>query len=46
MTNQEITADIISIIRQCMLGSARVSHEERIKKGYGKIESKSLFFCK
>lgn len=45
MTNQEITADIISIIRQCMLGSARVSHEERIK-GYGKIESKSLFFCK
>ena len=32
MTNKEITADIISLIRQCVLGSARISHEERIKK--------------
>lgn len=43
MTNQEITADIISIIRQCMLGSARVSHEERIKKAMEKLKANHYF---
>lgn len=31
MTNEEITADIISIIRQQALGDALISHEEKIK---------------
>ena len=43
MTNQEITADIISIIRQCILGSARVSHEERIKKAMEKLKANHYF---
>ena len=43
MTNQEITADIISIIRQCILGSARISHEERIKNAMQKLKANHNF---
>ena len=43
MTNQEITADIISIIRQCILGSARISHEERIKNAMQKLKANHDF---
>lgn len=46
MTNQEITADIISIIRQCMIGSARISHEERIKNAMQKLKNKHYFSTK
>lgn len=46
MTNREITADIISLIRQCVLGSARISHEERIKKAMEKLKSNHYFDAK
>lgn len=46
MSNQEITADIISIIRQCMLGSSRISHEERIKKAMEKLRANHYFNVK
>ena len=46
MTNKEITADIISLIRQCVLGSARVGHEERIKKAMEKLKSNHYFNAK
>lgn len=37
VTNQEITADIIAFIRQQALGSALISHEERIKRAFAKL---------
>ena len=40
MTNEEITADIISIIRQQALGDALVSHEEKIKTAIGRLKLK------
>lgn len=43
MTNKEITADIISLIRQCVLGSARISHEERIKKAMERLRANHYF---
>lgn len=39
MTNEDITADIISFIRQQALGDALVSHEERIKKAVSKVKA-------
>ena len=38
MTNQDITADIISFIRQQALGDALISHEERIKKAVKSVK--------
>ena len=38
MTNEDITADIISFIRQQVLGDALISHEERIKKAISKVK--------
>ena len=46
MTNKEITADIISLIRQCVLGSARISHEERIKKAMERLRANHYFDAK
>jgi type I restriction enzyme R subunit len=37
ITNEDITADIISFIRQQTLGSALVDHEERIKNAVKKV---------
>ena len=37
MTNQEMTADIISLIRRYAIGSPLVSHEERIHKALEKL---------
>lgn len=37
MTNEEITADIISIIRRYAIGSTLLSHEERIHKAVEKL---------
>ena len=37
MTNQEMTADIISLIRRYAIGSPLVSHEERIHKAVEKL---------
>jgi type I restriction enzyme R subunit len=38
MTNADITADIISFIRQQAIGSALIDHEERIKNAMKKIK--------
>lgn len=38
MTNQDITADIISFIRQQALGDALVSHDERIKRAVSSVK--------
>lgn len=43
MTSQEITADIISIIRRCALGSPLVSHEKRIHKAVEKLRKAHSF---
>lgn len=37
MTNQDIVADIIAFIRQQALGSALVSHEQRVKHAFAKL---------
>lgn len=39
MTNEDITADIISFIRQQALGDALISHETRIKQAVGKVKA-------
>lgn len=39
MTNEDITADIISFIRQQALGDALVSHEKRIRQAMEKVKS-------
>lgn len=41
--NEEIAADIISYIRQCALGSALISHEERIKRAVDKLRKSHSF---
>lgn len=38
MTNEDITADIISFIRQQALGGALISHETRIKNAVAKVK--------
>lgn len=40
MTNEDITADIISFIRQQALGDALVGHETRIKQAIEKVKSR------
>ena len=37
MTNQDIVADIIAFIRQQALGSALISHEQRVKHAFAKL---------
>ncbi len=39
MTNEDITADIISFIRQQAIGSSLIDHEERIKKAMKKVRN-------
>ena len=43
VTNQEITADIIAFIRQQALGSALISHEERVKRAFAKLRLEHVF---
>ena len=43
MTNEEITADIISLIRRYAIGSALISHEDRIHKAVSKLKSVHSF---
>jgi len=43
MTNVEITADIISIIRRYALGTTLVSHEERVHNAVEKLRKKHQF---
>ena len=43
MTNEEMTADIISLIRRYALGSPLVSHEERIHRAVEKLEKNHKF---
>lgn len=43
MTNEEITADIISLIRRYAIGSALISHEARIRKAVGKLKKAHHF---
>lgn len=43
VTNEEIAADIISIIRRYAIGSALVSHEARIKKAVDKLRKAHKF---
>lgn len=43
MTNEEMTADIISLIRRYALGSPLVSHEERIHRAVEKLTKNHKF---
>lgn len=46
MTNQEITADIISLIRRMALGSPLVSHETRIRRAVERLKDNHDFSLK
>ena len=43
MTNEEITADIISLIRRYAIGSALIPHEARIKQAVDKLKKTHKF---
>lgn len=43
MTNEEITADIISLIRRYAIGSTLISHEARIRKAVDKLKKAHNF---
>ena len=43
MTNEEITADIITLIRRYAIGSALISHEARIRKAVDKLKKAHSF---
>ena len=43
MTNQDIVADIIAFIRQQVLGSALVGHEQRVKHAFAKLRMNHEF---
>ena len=43
LTNEEITADIISLIRRYSIGSELISHEERIKRAVDKLCKAHVF---
>lgn len=43
MTNEEITADIISLIRRYAIGSALISHEARIRQAVDKLKKAHKF---
>lgn len=43
MTNQDIAADIIAFIRQQAIGSALISHEERVKNAFTRLHQNHSF---
>lgn len=43
LTNQEITADIISLVRRYSLGSPLLSHEERVQRAFDKLKQGRTF---
>ena len=43
MTNEEITADIISLIRRYAIGSALISHEARIRRAVDRLKKAHSF---
>lgn len=43
MTNEEITADIISLIRRYAIGSALISHEARIRRAMDRLKKAHAF---
>lgn len=43
MTNEEITADIISLIRRYAIGSTLISHEARIRRAVDKLKKAHKF---
>ncbi len=43
MTSEEITADIISLIRRYAIGSTLISHEARIRSAVGKLKKAHKF---
>lgn len=43
MTNEEITADIISLIRRYAIGSALISHEARIRRAVDQLKKAHKF---
>ena len=43
MTNEEITADIISLIRRYAIGSVLISHEARIRKAVARLKKAHSF---
>jgi type I restriction enzyme R subunit len=43
MTNEEITADIISLIRRYAIGSTLISHEARIRRAVDKLKKAHQF---
>lgn len=43
LTNEEITADIISLIRRYAIGSALISHEARIRRAVDKLKKAHNF---
>lgn len=43
LTNEEMAADIISLIRRYAIGSALISHEERIKKAVDRLRKAHTF---
>ena len=43
MTNEEITADIISLIRRYAIGSSLISHEARIRRAVEKLRKAHTF---
>lgn len=43
LTNEEITADIISLIRRYTIGSALISHEARIRRAVDKLKKAHHF---
>ncbi len=43
MTNEEITADIISLIRRYAIGSALISHEARIRRAVDRLKKAHKF---
>ena len=43
LTNSEITADIISLIRRYAIGATLVNHEEKIKKAVNKLKAAHNF---
>ena len=43
MTNQDIVADIITLVRQQALGSPLISHETRVKSAFAKLKLNHQF---
>ncbi|MDU0479538.1 type I restriction-modification system endonuclease [Staphylococcus chromogenes] len=43
LSNAEITADIISLVRRYAIGSTLLTHEERVAKAIGKLKAEHTF---